>query len=266
MAKRVKPLEADRARARSGKDLFSHDTENGQLGLPFSDISPRLKLSISQRAKRMALRLDHRKQVVHLVVPKRASLQTAYLFAESHKEWIREKLNELPRQIPFIDGEMVPVFGRERKIIVLYNEALKRTDIYLKKDEILVLTNKPDPSVRIRRFLMELAREKLTEMSLEKAALIRRKIKDVAVKDTRSRWGSCAEDGDISFSWRLIFAHPKAMDYVVAHEVAHLAYMDHSENFWRVCERLSKDYDEGKSWMGLNGHTLMRFGQDNELK
>jgi predicted metal-dependent hydrolase len=260
MKRRVKPLNAERARARSGRDLFSFEQENGWFGLPFAEISPRLKLSISERAKRMALRLDPRSRTVHLVVPKRANLRTAYLFAEQNKEWIREKLRDLPRQVPFKDGEILPIFGRDRTIIVLYNPALKSTEIVLKKDELLVMTNKADPSVRIRRFLQDLAREKLTELSLEKAALLRRRLVDVQVKDTRSRWGSCTEDGRISYSWRLIFAPAKALDYVVAHECSHLVHMDHSENFWRLCEKTSRAYEEGKDWMQKNAHSLMRFG------
>lgn len=263
MKKRVKPLNAERARARAQSDLFSRDGDNGWFGLPFAEISPRLQVSISERAKRMGLRLDPRKRVVHLVVPKRASIRAAYLFAEENKDWIREKLRDLPRAVPFKNGETLPILGRDRKIIVLFNADMKHTDIILKRDELLVLTNKADPSVRIRRFLMDLAYEKLSEMALEKAALVRRKVDEVAVKDTRSRWGSCSEDGKLSFSWRLIFAPVKAFDYVVAHEVAHLVHMDHSDNFWRVCERLSRDYDEGKDWMGLYGHDLMRFGPSN---
>lgn len=260
MKKRVKPLNAGRGNSRPVRDLFSFDQENGWFGLPFADISPRLKLSISERAKRMALRLDPRSRTVHLVIPKRASMRTAYLFAEQNKEWIREKLRDLPKQVPFRNGEVLPILGRDRRIIVLYNPALKMTEIILKKDELLVLTNKADPSVRIRRFLIDLAKEKLVELALEKAALLRRRITDVQVKDTRSRWGSCTDDGCLSFSWRLIFAPAKAFDYVVAHEVAHLCHMDHSENFWRVCERVSRSYEEGKEWMHKNGHSLMKFG------
>lgn len=159
-----------------GKGLFSLNKENAWLSLPFAEISPRLKLNLSDRAKRLALRLDPHNRVMHLVVPKRSSMRTAYLFAEQHKDWIREKLRDLPKPIPFRDGEVLPILGRDRRIIILFNEALKTTDIQLKKDELLVLTNKPDPSVRIRRFLMDLAEEKLTELAIEKAAQIRRKI------------------------------------------------------------------------------------------
>jgi hypothetical protein len=125
-----------------------------------------------------------------------------------------------------------------------------------------VLTNKIDPSARIRRFLIDFARERIAEMTYEKAAMIRRKVTDVEVRDTRSRWGSCGDDGRICFSWRLIFAPLKALDYVVGHEVAHLLHMDHSDNFWNACERLCKDYEFGKNWMRDNGHDLMRFGQE----
>ncbi len=260
MKRRVKPLNAERARARSGRDLFSFEQENGWFGLPFAEISPRLQLSVSERAKRMALRLDPRSRTVQLVVPKRANMRTAYLFAEQNKDWIREKLRELPKLVPFKDGEILPILGRDRTIIVLYNPALKGTEILLKKDELIVMTNKTDPSSRIRRFLIDFARDKLTELALEKASAMRRRIMDVQVKDTRSRWGSCTEDGRISFSWRLIFAPYKAFDYVVAHECAHLVHMDHSENFWRVCEKASRDYEEGKGWMHKNAHGLMRFG------
>ncbi len=260
MKRRVKPLNAERARARSGRDLFSFEQENEWFGLPFAEISPRLKLSISERAKRMALRLDPQSRTVHLVVPKRANMRTAYLFAEQNKDWIREKIRDLPKLVPFKDGEILPILGRDRQIIVLYNSALKKTEIVLKKDELLVMTNKADPSARIRRFLIDLARTKLTELALEKAGELRRRLADVQVKDTRSRWGSCTEDGRISFSWRLLFAPTKAFDYVVAHECAHLVHMDHSENFWRVCERVSRDFEEGKDWMHKNGHSLMRFG------
>ena len=123
MKKRVKPLNAERTRSRSGKGLFSLNKENAWLSLPFAEISPRLKLNLSDRAKRLALRLDPHNRVMHLVVPKRSSMRTAYLFAEQHKDWIREKLRDLPKPVPFRDGEVLPIMGRDRRIIILFNEA-----------------------------------------------------------------------------------------------------------------------------------------------
>jgi len=245
---------------RAASPGFPPGAEPVQTELAFSDISPKLKLNISDRAKRMALRLDPRHRVVHLVVPKRASLRAAYDFAEEHQTWIREKIRDLPRPVLLSDGAILPILGRERQVIILFNEALRATDIQLKKDELIVMTNQRDPSLRIRRFLMDLAKKRIAEMAEEKATLLRRRIVDIQVKDTRSRWGSCSDDGRLCFSWRLIFAPLKALDYVVAHEVAHLVHMDHSESFWRVCEKASKDYDFGRKWMRDHGHELMRFG------
>jgi hypothetical protein len=61
-------------------------------------------------------------------------------------------------------------------------------------------------------------------------------------------------------SWRLIFAPYEAMDYVIAHEVAHLKYMDHSDRFWDLCADLSENYEAGRTWMRKHGQSLMAFG------
>ena len=115
-------------------------------------------------------------------------------------------------------------------------------------------------ATKIKRFLMRLAKEELSELIHKKAARVGKKVVAVQIRDTKSRWGSCSEDRKISLSWRLILAPPMAMDYVVAHEVAHLVHLDHSTKFWNVCRQLSKDYIEGKYWMQNHGHELMRYG------
>ncbi len=129
----------------------------------------------------------------------------------------------------------------------------------MKEKELNILTNKEDPSIRIVRFLKNLAKEKLSKLAHEKASKIDKTIQLVQVKDTSSRWGSCSHDGKISFSWRLIFAPMDAIDYVVAHEVAHLEHLDHSPDFWMLCEDLSREYSAGKSWMHRNSQELNRY-------
>ena len=95
-----------------------------------------------------------------------------------------------------------------------------------------------------------------------KAERIGKRVRSVQVRDTKSRWGSCAQDGSLSFCWRLIFAPTVAFDYVVAHEVAHLSHMNHGKRFWSLCEKLSANYTAGKRWMQVHGHTLMCYGQE----
>ncbi len=226
---------------------------------PFEDISPDLHVKINPRAKRLALRMDPKNRVVNLVIPKRATIRNAYKFALEHKYWIRKKLEELPQPIHFTDGTIFPLLGQYTTIKITYGNTLKYTNIQLKNNELLVVTNKEDPTPRIKRFLMDLAEERLSALAHKKAKTLGKEIKMVDVKDTSSRWGSCSYDGKLSFSWRLIFATPEAFDYVVAHEVSHLCVMDHSPAFWHQCEDLCENYSNGKSWMRRHGDELIRY-------
>ena len=223
-------------------------------------ISPHLKVRVSRRARRVALRLDNGSRNISLVVPVRYNMKKAEEFALEHREWIRQKIAELPQPIALKHGAVIPVLGRDREINITYDPALKTTTIRLTRNEIKVKTNQRNPSSRIVRFLKQEARDTLTNLALEKAATINRRVNVVQVRDTKSRWGSCSTGGRLSFSWRLIFAPWEALDYLVAHEVAHLIHMDHSKKFWTLCEKLSEDYETGKEWMTKQGHELMRYG------
>jgi predicted metal-dependent hydrolase len=105
-----------------------------------------------------------------------------------------------------------------------------------------------------------MAKRELSARAEAMAALVERKVKRVTVRDTVSRWGSCARGGNLSFSWRLIFAPGAVIDYVVAHEVAHLVEMNHSKRFWRIVEQLHPDAKTERLWLNHNRLRLMRIG------
>lgn len=214
----------------------------------------------SKRAKRIALRLDPVERVMNLVVPHKMPLHKAYYFAQEHEAWVRENLARVSNRIIFTDGVEIPLFGENVKISVDRSKLYRKTTISRGEYELYVSTPLEDPSDKIKAFLKKHAREGLAEMASEKAGIIHRTITAVNVRDTKSRWGSCAQDGSLSFSWRLIFAPYDAIDYVVAHEVAHLRHMNHSASFWELCESLSDNYTEGKEWMRKNGSSLMMYG------
>lgn len=219
-----------------------------------------IKVVRSDRARRLALRLDSKERVMRLTIPKGTPHKHALRFVNQHDDWIQERLLTLPCITPFADGIEVPILGSLRRIEVNFDDTVKRTSVKLQDKIIHVRTNKDDPANRIERYLRKLAKETLTELSHEKAAQIDKTVRSVAVRDTKSRWGSCSADGSLSYSWRLIFAPYEAMDYVVAHEVAHLQHLDHSRAFWNLCTELSDDYVEGKYWMQNHGNELMAFG------
>lgn len=226
-------------------------------------ISARLKLRVSKRARRVALRLDPETRAMHLVVPPRINIDAAIDFAGQHRAWIREKLSSLPKPMPFIDGAIMPLVGRDHYLEIIQDSDRRTTAITVKNRIMCVETHLDDPSARIERYLRDWIQDELAELAAEKAAMIRRRIGDVRVRDTKSRWGSCAEDGNLSFCWRLIFAPREVIDYVVAHEVAHLVHFDHSPAFWRLCDRLSVDMAYGRDWLKEYGQTLMSYGSKN---
>lgn len=234
------------------KKLLPHENE-----LP--ELADFVEVRRSTRAKKLSLRLDTKKRVFTLVVPPRTSLRRAYDFAIDHEEWMQEKLAELPLPIALKHGTIVPIFGVPHEIKVQQDNAARRTDIRAENATLFVRTNKEDPSGRIIRFLKNMAKEELTLLSREKAARIDKKVSSVSVRDTKTRWGSCSADGSLSYSWRLIFAPYESFDYVVAHEVAHLEHLNHSKAFWRLCEELSENYEDGHGWMRKNSYELMRY-------
>lgn len=221
---------------------------------------PRLVVKHSARAKRLALRLDPAERVVRLTVPRGMSLRKAQAFVEGHYDWIEEKIAALPPAVPYENGRTIPLLGQDRLLEITQPLRGSRTKIDLQPDVLRVETLLENPAPRLEKFLKALAQERLEALSHEKAAHVGKKIRAVSVRDTKSRWGSCAYNGNLSYSWRLIFAPRLAMDYVVAHEIAHLVHLNHSRAFWDICRDLSEDYVEGEYWMRNHGHELMRFG------
>lgn len=188
------------------------------------------------------------------------SEKRAYQFAEKHIDWMLSKLDLIPSRILYSDGTRIPILGKERVLTIHYDPDRKSTRVKITQDELLVTTNKQDPSKRIERYLKNEIKTYLTDLSFDKAARIGKSIRRISVRDTRSRWGSCSPDGNLSYSWRLVFAPLSVIDYLVAHETAHLKYLDHSHKFWELCKFLSNDYASGKKWIRDNGHILHCYG------
>jgi hypothetical protein len=113
---------------------------------------------------------------------------------------------------------------------------------------------------RVRDFLKREARAMLTERAHDKAGRLDRPIARISLRDTRSRWGSCSSDGGLSFSWRLILAPEEVLDYVVAHEVAHLMHHDHGAKFWALVTDLTPSVDAPRQWLRAHGPELHRYG------
>ena len=190
-------------------------------------------------------------------MPNRASEAAAARFVASHAGWVMRQLARLPAAVPFADGAVVPVMGRD---ITLRHLPGSRLGVRLEGDALLVSGHAEHLSRRVRDFLKALARREFAARAQAIAARIERRPARVAVRDATSRWGSCTAAGALSFSWRLILAPVWVLDYVVAHEVAHLVHLDHSPRFWKLVGELTPDAARARAWLARHGPALHRYG------
>ncbi|MEX0340932.1 MAG: M48 family metallopeptidase [Arenibacterium sp.] len=219
--------------------------------LPGSPPVP-LVLRQSARARRISLRISRLDGRVTLTLPKRVSVHEAMDFARSKEAWIRKHLEERPEDCVVEIGAAIPVEGVARRI-----SAVSGRRVQLGADEIGV----PGRAVpaRLQSWLKELARDRLAAASDHYASALGRSYTRITLRDTRSRWGSCSSEGALMYSWRLIMAPPEVLDYVAAHEVAHLVEMNHSPAFWALVEKLYGPYDAPRKWLRVEGNALHRY-------
>jgi predicted metal-dependent hydrolase len=205
------------------------------------------------RARRMSLRVSRLDGRVTLTLPPRVARATAEAFLQERREWLRSAVAEAHAPCPVAAGTWLPVAGTA----LCVTPAATGT-IGIAGDRLLVpQTYAPGP--RIAAWLRLQARDRLAEAVGTYAARLGRAPRSLRLRDTRSRWGSCSAAGDLMFSWRLVMAAPEVLDYVAAHEVAHLAQMNHSPAYWATLAELMPDYARPRAWLRAEGTGLHRF-------
>jgi len=211
----------------------------------------------SPRASKISLRIDAAQGGIVITLPMRASRRAGLSLLQTHEAWVAEKLAALPTALPFKPGAIVPVCGAPHVITPC---AHGRGGAWLEPGRICVTGGPEFLPRRVADCLKRLARQKLTALAAEKSRLSGLAPKCVRVKDTKTRWGSCAPDGTLAFCWRLILAPDFVQDYVVGHEVAHLRHMNHGKNFWALTDRLTTHRTAATAWLSSNGQALLRIG------
>lgn len=214
-----------------------------------------VRLKRSPRARRLSLRVSRLDGQVSLTLPAGVPLREAESFVSEKASWIRGHLAALPDALRPMPGDRLPVEGRLLPVV-----AAPRRGVAVTGAGIEVPDSGVDQTpARLGAFLKTLARERLVAASETHAARIGRPVGRITLRDTRSRWGSCSAEGNLMYSWRLVMAPPEVLDYVAAHEVAHLVHMDHSPAFWRQCEALFPDHRAQRAWLRAEGGTLHRY-------
>lgn len=208
------------------------------------------------KSRRMVIRYNPAGHSVSLTLPRYVSIRQGLRFVEEKRVWIEQRILEKKAPVPFADGQTIPLLG----MLYTLQHVGGRGVVRIEGDTIIVPGDSAFMARRVREFLKRVARDTIAEIAAKKAKQLGKTVSKITLRDTSSRWGSCSHDGNLSFSWRLVFAPYDILEYVTCHEVAHLKHHDHSPAFWIAVGLLYPDYEKAKQWLKINGSELYAYG------
>ncbi len=226
-----------------------------------------MRLAVNPRARRISLRLDVARREVVATAPSLHALADAVAFAHSRADWIATRLSALPQPVGLKPGAVIEVSGQPCRL----EQAAMRIRPTLKPavgDEparLIAWGEGPAFSRSVLRALRAEALVRLTARTQAHCSALGQPLPGLALQDARSRWGSCrggapGRAAAIRYNWRLVLAPPEVLDYVAAHECAHLVQGDHSPRFWAVVHTLYGDPARARAWLKLHGARLHAVG------
>lgn len=221
-----------------------------------------LPLSVVEnaRAKRLTLRIQPGAKGLKVTVPPGIRQRDIDAFLARHEGWLAGKLAIIPDKPILRDGVKIPIKGVSHRIVHERGRGVTKIAQDAGEPVIHVYGDTTFIGRRVADYLKKEAKLEIEALVSHNAAKVGGKVKSVRFKDTTSRWGSCTSDGSLSFSWRIMMAPPSVINYLVAHECAHLREMNHGPNFWALCKELCPDTDRCKSWLKRNGSKLQAIG------
>ncbi len=213
------------------------------------------------RARSYTLRIAGPARAPVLTMPRRGSLHEARQFLDRHASWLQRQIEKLPRPTAIADGAQVPLRG----VMHTIRHAPERRGTVTVEDDLagptlVVAGDIRHLKRRVVDFLKRKAKKDLEWAVIRHALSLGVRATYVRLRDQSSRWGSCSPGGKLHFSWRLVMAPPFVLDYLAAHEVAHMREANHSRRFWQLCRRLSPQTDQARAWLAANGQALHAIG------
>ncbi|MGH8461836.1 MAG: M48 family metallopeptidase [Stenotrophobium sp.] len=225
---------------------------------------------VSAKARNIRIEVRSRREVV-LVIPRRASRQAAREFLAAREDWIKQKLAELqlrggdaaldPQRMNWDNRDRIPLRGVDTPVR-LSAASLRGISLRLEAGGIDVfcpsalLGDRRKLEQALRQGLQHQARQDALRLLAEESTRLGLRYGELRIADQKSLWGSCAANGNISLSWRLVMAPPAVFRYVVVHELCHVRHHDHSDAFWALVARQMPDYDQHRSWLRDHGPRL----------
>lgn len=226
--------------------------------------SATLVAKVNRRAKKLIVKVDPVTGEILVTAPSKRTLPDAIAFAHERVDWIAGQMKDALRAKPFEPGAVIPYRGVDHLIV---QQGGPRAPVRLADEPhrengpaICVGGEAEHVNRRLTDWLKKQAREVLIDRADHYSARLGKTRGPVRVRDMRTRWGSCTSEGGMSFSWRLILTPPEILDYVAAHECAHLVHMDHSPAFWRLLATLDVDARAAANWFREHGQKLFAYG------
>lgn len=217
-----------------------------------------LKIKTHPRSRKITLRVQHDNRSIVLTKPFYVSERKAREFLATHQAWV-DGIIAQEKEKQSLRGDKplseIPIFGKIHKIV--HGDGRHHTR--REDNSIYVYGMKEAAPTKLKVFLKGLIRAKVQELVEQKASQIDREYKDIQFKDTKSRWGSCSHVGNLNFSWRLVFMPEEVIDYIVAHEVAHLEYFHHQPAFWELVDNLTEHTLYAKAWLKKNATDVFQY-------
>ncbi|MEX1112762.1 MAG: SprT family zinc-dependent metalloprotease [Candidatus Andersenbacteria bacterium] len=216
----------------------------------------------SKRARSLLLHVDTRGEI-EAVLPWYVSYGEAEAFVRERSSWLAQMLKkyralQIPQRL-WQSGDKLPYFGASYMLDIDISPGRRRESV---RESEGVVTVRAREDARVPVLLMKWYRQQSREYfvghAIAQAKLIGKTVSSVRVLNTKSQWGSCnRQAAALTFQWRLALAPESVAQYVIVHEVAHLKHPNHSKSFWKCVETLQPDFQEQRTWLRKNGHTLV---------
>lgn len=212
---------------------------------------------VNARARAYRLSVSARGEPV-LTVPRAGRWGEAEAFLERNRGWLAARLAKLVTPYAIVAGGTIPLRGVPHALIGL--DAPRGLVTVIAGDAGPALRVPGGPEHMRRRLIDWLkgqARHDLERACAHHAKTLGVSVAAISLRDQSTRWGSCSSARSLNFNWRLVLAPEFVLDYVAAHEVAHILEMNHRPVFWRTVARTLPDYERGRAWLKSNGSALM---------
>lgn len=211
----------------------------------------------NSRARRLTLRILPGGRSLRVTIPPHVSEAQVDQFIDRNRDWIAQRIARLPETVSLGEGATIPYLGADHRIVHLDRLRGVVEVREIAGEAALLVPGEPGQVGRkVARFLRQEARDRLNEAVDRHARDLQVRPRAIRITDTTSRWGSCSTTRTLSFSWRIVMAPPAVLDYLAAHEVAHLREMNHSADFWRLVRDLCPQMERHKAWLRHHGARL----------